>query len=262
MADRGVELTIGGEGPELAAYLVKPDGSARRPPGVILVHGFPSPQRPTAPSRSYHDLSERITDDLGWMAAAVSLRGCGLSSGQFTVNGWIADVTRAVDLLVAEGCRAMWLVGSTTGGSIALLAAARDDRVRGVATVAARADFDDWAREPNRFLEHCRRVNVITEASCPPNIAEWENELHVNRPLAAASELADRSLLVLHGADDIQVPSSDARSIGGAHGAAEIRIVQGGDHRLRHDPRAVAIILGWLDRQTSADPAVSGSATD
>jgi len=261
VADSGVELTIGGEGPELDAYLVKPDGSGRRPPGVILVHGFPSPQRPTAPSRSYHDLSERITADLGWMAAAVSLRGCGTSAGQFSVNGWVADVTRAVDLLVSEGCRAIWLVGSTTGGSIALLAAAKDDRVRGVATVAARADFDDWAREPNKFLEHCRRVNVISESRFPTNMSEWKNELHVNRPVAAAAELADRSLLVLHGAEDIQVPSSDAKSIGSAHGAAEVRIVQGGDHRLRHDPRAVAIILGWLDRQTSADTAASGSAT-
>jgi hypothetical protein len=30
---------------------------------------------------------------------------------------------------------------------------------------------------------------------------------------------------------------------------AEVRIVPNGAHRLRHDPRAIAALLGWLDRQ-------------
>jgi putative redox protein len=34
-----------------------------------------------------------------------------------------------------------------------------------------------------------------------------------------------------------------------AHGHAELRIVPGAAHDLRHDPRAVAVLLGWLDRQ-------------
>ena len=29
----------------------------------------------------------------------------------------------------------------------------------------------------------------------------------------------------------------------------DLRIVQNGGHRLRHDPRAIAMLLGWLDRQ-------------
>ena len=34
-----------------------------------------------------------------------------------------------------------------------------------------------------------------------------------------------------------------------ADGAAELRILPGAGHRLRHDPRAIAVLLGWLDRQ-------------
>ena len=41
----------------------------------------------------------------------------------------------------------------------------------------------------------------------------------------------------------------DPRLLAEAHGAAELRIVAGAGHRLRHDPRAVAILLGWLDRE-------------
>jgi putative redox protein len=36
-----------------------------------------------------------------------------------------------------------------------------------------------------------------------------------------------------------------------AHGSAELRVLDGAGHRLRHDPRAVALLLGWLDRQKS-----------
>ena len=36
-----------------------------------------------------------------------------------------------------------------------------------------------------------------------------------------------------------------------AHGDAELSLFEGAGHRLRHDPRAVAVLLGWLDRMRS-----------
>jgi len=50
------------------------------------------------------------------------------------------------------------------------------------------------------------------------------------------------------------VPSLDARAIADAHGTAELRIIDGAGHHLRHDPRAVALLLGWLDRQRRQAP--------
>jgi putative redox protein len=41
----------------------------------------------------------------------------------------------------------------------------------------------------------------------------------------------------------------DARVLADAHGSADLRIIDGASHQLRHDPRSVAILLGWLDRQ-------------
>ena len=55
--------------------------------------------------------------------------------------------------------------------------------------------------------------------------------------------------LVMHGEDDESVPVADSRVLADAHGAAELRVITGAGHRLRHDPRAVAVLLGWLDRQ-------------
>jgi uncharacterized protein len=53
---------------------------------------------------------------------------------------------------------------------------------------------------------------------------------------------------VLHGDENDDVPDVDARLLANAHGSAELRIIDGGGARLRHDPRAIAILLGWLDR--------------
>ena len=42
----------------------------------------------------------------------------------------------------------------------------------------------------------------------------------------------------------------DARALAdAADGEVELRILSGAGHRLRHDPRAIAVLLGWLDRQ-------------
>ena len=71
------------------------------------------------------------------------------------------------------------------------------------------------------------------------------------RAVAAASAVAPRSLLLLHGSDDDVVPVFDARVLADAHGDADLRIIDGGGHQLRHDPRAVAVLLGWLNRQRS-----------
>jgi len=56
----------------------------------------------------------------------------------------------------------------------------------------------------------------------------------------------------MHGEDDESVPTSDARQLGQAHGSAELSLRQGAGHRLRHEPRSVAILLGWLERVRTA----------
>jgi putative redox protein len=128
-------------------------------------------------------------------------------------------------------------------------AGARDARVKGVAAVGAPGDFDDWASHPRRLVEHGREVGVITDPAFPPSFDAWARELKAVRAVACASEYAPRPLLVVHGSEDEAVPSFDARVLADAHGSAELRLINGAGHELRHDPRAVAVLLGWLDRQ-------------
>jgi putative redox protein len=63
-------------------------------------------------------------------------------------------------------------------------------------------------------------------------------------------KIPPRPLLLVHGANDDVVPILDARALADtADEGVELRILAAAEHRLRHDPRAIAILLGWLDRQ-------------
>ena len=90
---------------------------------------------------------------------------------------------------------------------------------------------------------------MIKDPEFPEDFDAWAAQLRSLRPLEAAAELAPRPLLVLHGDSDDLTPLSDGQAIAEAHGSAEMRVLSGAGHELRHDPRAVAMLLGWLSRQ-------------
>lgn len=249
------ELALDSGGAQLTGHLAVPDrqvGTTDVRPGLVLCHGLPSRDPQLSDSDTYEQLAERVADELGYTVAAVTFRGCGRSTGNFSIAGWIADIRAAVAHLdEAHDVTDAVLIGAATGGSIAICAGAADESVRGVATLAARADFDDWASHPRRFLDHCRRIGVIRDAAFPTSFDAWATELRAHRPDQAVRRLGSRSLMLVHGDDDKLVPMADARRLAEAHGAADVKSVAGAGHRLRDDPRVLALMLGWLDRQRS-----------
>jgi putative redox protein len=78
---------------------------------------------------------------------------------------------------------------------------------------------------------------------------QWAKELRQHRAIDAVPQLGSRPFLILHGMNDRQVPFDDARQLAEQHPSPELRLVSGADHRIRHDPRAVAVLMGWLERQ-------------
>jgi uncharacterized protein len=244
----------------LAAHIAVPQ-AGRSPgtepvhrPGLIFCHGFPiGPLDARQSAGTFPELVDRVSAEMGWVAMTFTFRGCGTSEGNFSLLGWVEDLRAAIDHLVAtHSPSGIWIAGTATGGSLAACVAADDPRVRGVALLAARADFDDWGEHPRRFLEHAREVGAIRSPSFPPSFEQWSRELRQLRPLDAVHRFAPSPLLVMHGDDDEEVPVAEARLLAGAHGSAELKIIAGAGHRLRHDPRAAAVLLGWLDRQRSA----------
>jgi putative redox protein len=238
----------------LGSYLVVPPGQTSSMPGVILCHGFPiGPLDARQSALTFPQLLDRIASELGWVGLTFTFRGCGTSEGDFSMQGWVDDLRAAIDHMEREANpNGIWLIGTNTGGALALCVAADDPRVKGCALLGPRADFDDWAAQPRRFLEHAREIGAIRRPGFPSSFDEWSRELRRFRPIDAARRFAPRPLLVMHGEDDESVPVADSRVLAEAHGSAETRIIAGAGHRLRHDPRAVAVLFGWLDRQRPA----------
>lgn len=219
-------------------------------PGLVLAHGFPhGPSGAKSSGQAYPELADHLCAETGWNVLTFNFRGTGKSQGNFSMAGWVADLRAAIDHLTAVGVSGVWLAGSSMGGALAICAAAEDDRVQGVATLAAPADFHDWAADPKRFLTEAREVGVISDPAFPADMEAWTRELRETSPILSIAKLAPRPLLIIHGANDDVVPVHDARVLADAtQDQAELRVLSEADHRLRHDPRAVAILIGWMER--------------
>jgi len=195
----------------------------------------------------YEALADRVSLESGWRVLAAMFRGLGGSAGSFSGAGWLEDAGAMVDgeLGARTGLR---VAGFGFGGAIALALAARDERVRGVACLAAPARLDLWTADPQALVGRCRSAGVI-EWGFPPDARACATELGEFEPVVSAAHLAGRPLLVVQGSDDDSVPPEAAPALVQAGGArAELRMVLGAGHWLRADPRATATLIGWLER--------------
>jgi len=239
------------DGLRLSAHWRRPPG-AGRVPALVIVPGFPRGTGGAAMvGATYALLADRIPGETGWAAMTFEFRGTGTSEGDFSIEGWLADVRAAVDVVHARSDVAgVCLAGFRLGGTLAVVSAAYDPRVRAVTSFAAPASLREWVRDPAWFLEYARGTGVLRTAGYPPDPVAWTRAISDLDPLEAAARLAPRPWMIVHGSDDDVVPVESARIFTEAAGeGCELRILQHGPHRLRHDPRAIALLLGWLARR-------------
>ena len=240
------------DGTALSSHWARPATSRSAPgPALVLCHDFPTPPRgAVASGLTFPELADRIAAQVGWQVLTFNFRGTGGSAGDFSIGAWNADLRLALNtVLAAPDVLGAWILGTGVGGALALGVGARDSRVRGIAALGAPANLADWARDANRFARHCRRMGVFASDGAPSDVGAWAREIAAVDTVASARAFAPRPLLLLHGTDDDVVSAADAQLLADAHGSAELRIIGNAGRRLRHDPRAVASVLGWLDRQ-------------
>jgi alpha/beta superfamily hydrolase len=259
-----VKVSLNGSAGNLEGWLARPE---RVPlngrPGVVIVPGFPADTGGGANSfRTFPDLADRVADHARMVAIAVAFRGLAGSTGHFSLDGWRQDLGTAIDYIRSDDDvdGSIWLMGFGTGGALAIAAAAADGHIAGLVSVAAPADFQDWASRPRELLSHARKCGAISDPNFPPEFGRWAKELQGVSAVENARRLDEMGtlLMVLHGGNDDAVPPLDAREIADAHGAAELRLIEGARHHLRHDPRAMATAIGFLDRR--GRPATDGVA--
>ncbi|MGB2756224.1 MAG: alpha/beta hydrolase [Acidimicrobiia bacterium] len=229
-------------------------GPRGRGPAVVLTHGFPSGAGGgSTAGLTFPQLADEISSEAGCSTLTFSFRGCGASEGDFSIGGWVADVRAAI----AEARRrfdptAIWLVGFGTGGALAIRVAAEDENLAGVATLGSPRSLRDWARDPGRLIRHSRSLGLIRSEQFPANAGSWARAMKDLDSVRDAGRITPRPMLIVHGADDDSVPVTDARRVAEAAGdSAELRIIPAAGHLIRYDPRAVATLLGWLERKVA-----------
>ncbi|MGH2474284.1 MAG: alpha/beta hydrolase family protein, partial [Candidatus Limnocylindrales bacterium] len=111
--------TFDSSGNKLAYHLATPVGRDEIP-GLILCHGFPiGPLDARRSAGTFPQLVDRIAHDVGYIGMTFTFRGCGTSTGDFSLQGWTDDLRAAIDHLVStSGVREVVLLGTNTGGSI------------------------------------------------------------------------------------------------------------------------------------------------
>jgi pimeloyl-ACP methyl ester carboxylesterase len=214
----------GRPGITLVGSLHRPEVATPGGFGVIVSHGMLSDRT----SAKHVAIATRAAA-LGRPSLRFDFAGRGESEGgpeNLTLGGEVLDCRGAMRALAVRGVRHPVLVGSSLGGTVSLLAAAAEEDVAALVTIAApsrlpegpRTSWGESAREvPSSFYVEARGHDLEAAAArirCP-----W---------------------LIIHGAEDEVVPMDHGRHLA-AMGRGRLVIRQGGDHRF-----AAASDLAWL----------------
>ena len=217
---------------------------------VVLLHGIPSAAPPDPDDEGYLGLARHFAEE-GWAAAWGEMRGVRASQGFFSIEGWVRDARAIVDAaraLEGTGGLRLALIGSSAGGAVSVEATKRGAPVDALALLAAPAAWVSFADDPPGAVRR-----ITEEAGMPLS------EQTLGDPTSWASEfetvVTEKSvidikvpLLVVHGTADEVVPVDHANRIADRARKAELKIIEGAEHQLRRDERAVATVLDWLDR--------------
>jgi len=215
---------------DLAGVLHSPSEGAST--CVVTCHGLMS----NKDSEKYVKVGRRFCGE-GFAVLRFDFRGCGESGDLFedtSLTGRIEDLESALNFVQEQGYGSIGVMGSSLGGTVSILVAAKDRRIEALVTWATPCHLDELFRgEIIEGLEKLRRdvskydvVKAVKEVHCP--------------------------ILIVHGSLDEQVPLSHAEVLyENAKEPKGIHIIEGADHRLTnsiHRMRAVELTLDWFKK--------------
>ncbi|MFC1991559.1 alpha/beta hydrolase family protein [Chloroflexota bacterium] len=245
------DITLQADGLKIEGRLYLPGGIDRAPyPAVCVCHGIPSGRPPDPDDGGYPLLAERICRQ-GFAVFIFNFRGTGASEGNLDMLGWSRDLKAAIDYLCdlpgLDKSR-LSLLGFSGGAAISVYVAADDTRIFSVVACACPAEFG--FSDPLSLIERFRNIGAIRDKDFPSSAGEWINGFRLVSPVKHVAGIAPRPLLLVHGSRDETVKVNQAYDLYIEAGEPrQIIIVDGVDHRLRRNDRAMAIVIDWLKSQ-------------
>ena len=219
-------------------------------PTICVCHGIPA-HIPDPADRGYPLLAERVCGE-GFAVFIFNFRGTGASGGNLDILGWTRDLKAAIDYLCAlpEVDRSrLSLLGFSGGAAVSVYVASQDKRVSSIVTCACPAEFTSFLNvdEPQSVIDHFRSIGTIRDENFPQSTEEWLSGFRLVSPIRYVAGIAPRPLLLVHGSQDEVVEVSHAYKLYDSAGEPkQIIIVDGAEHRLRQNDRAMAIVIDWL----------------
>jgi putative redox protein len=191
----------------------------------------------------------------GILALRFDFRYVGESSGRYaeiTYSGEVEDLRAAYNLMRSRTLGQIAILGSSMGGTVALLFAAREPRLAALAALAAPLHPENFPRR----------------ALTPTGLREWREHgftLHNGRRLnvtlledldkidvPAAARKITCPVLILHGDADEVVPVAEAYELYDClTGSKRLSVLEGADHRLSNHAamrQAMTEALDWLTK--------------
>jgi dipeptidyl aminopeptidase/acylaminoacyl peptidase len=251
MVRKSIVLEV--DGLKISGQLYLPKGDQAPYPTLCICHGIPS-KSPDPSDKGYAPLAKRICHQ-GFAVLIFNFRGTGASGGNLDILSWTRDLKAAINYLFTlpdvDKSR-LSLVGFSGGAAVSIYVASQDSRVSYVAACACPAEFTFLTEvdNPQSIIDHFRSIGIIRDEGFPPSIEEWLSGFRLVSPIRHVAGIAPRPLLLVHGSKDELVEVSHAyRLYDSAGEPKQIIIVDGADHKLRQNDRAMAIVIDWLKSQ-------------
>ncbi len=204
-------------------------------PVVLLVHGWGSR------AGRFSDLAPALVQ-AGFHVVAHDGPAHGASPGRRASMPQFARAIRAVAAATApNGLHA--IVGHSLGGAAAMLAVAQGVVAHRVALLAAPADVEVFARRFADYLWIPRHTRLLMQRNLEHRFRLRWDDLH----LPALARVITARGLVVHDADDIDVPPSEGEAIAAAWASAELMRTQGLAHRgILRDPAVIQRVVRFI----------------
>ena len=212
-------------------------------PAVVICHGF----------KGFKDwgMFPKLADRLavaGFIAISFNFSGSGVSEGdQFDeLDRWghqrpstdLEDVATVVDFALANGASSVGLVGHSRGGGLAILHAAKDDRVRALVTWASVDHFLRWPEDDIAKWRRDGRIDVVNSRTGQvlPLFRDALDDADRNEAgtlnVTAAAGRVRIPWLIVHGTADKSVSVEIGKLLKEASRSAktELLLVESADH--------------------------------
>ncbi|MDD5747477.1 MAG: alpha/beta hydrolase [Actinomycetota bacterium] len=241
---KGKKVTIESEGLKLRGKIWKHE--KKESILVVLCHGIPlSKSEPGDPG--YDALADSLYEG-GYSALFVNMRGTGDSQGSFDPDGWYKDLIEIMNFASLFDRRVM--AGFSFGGLLSLrYAASNKGGLLGVASFASPARLGDVFRPEvlSGFIESAKIAGIIRDDYASLDSTGLQRKIDSHDATSFVSKISPVPLLFVHGEKDEVVPVEQGYELFEMAGAPkELKILQGGGHRLRRDGRVLEILFQWL----------------